>query len=74
MDEFIRQILPILGPAGPVAILGWWVINNQKQVIAAKDKVIETKDARIEKLTDQVHTLGVSMTVAMIELKATLKG
>jgi hypothetical protein len=67
MDELLKSLLPSLGVFGPCAFLGWWVINTQQKTLIAKD-------ARIEKLTDQVVTLGTSMTTAMTELKAAVKG
>lgn len=78
MDEIFRQILPSLGAFAPAAVLAWWIINTQQKALAAKDaayqEAIEAKDARIEKLTDQVISLGTSTAQVLAELRAAMKG
>ena len=77
-NDIFSQLLPNLGPWGAVAFLGWWVIKTQQAALVAKElqfaKDLAAKDARIEKLTDQVISLGTSMTQAMTALQAAVNG
>jgi len=67
MDQIFQTILPSLGAFAPAAVLAWWIIRTQQ-------RVIEQKDARIEKLTDQVISLGSSTAQVLAELRAAVKG
>ena len=78
MDEFFSQFLPSLGAAGPFCALAWWIINTQQKALVAKEiayaVALAAKDARIEKLTDQVISLGSSTAQVLAELRAAVKG
>jgi hypothetical protein len=77
-NDIFSQLLPNLGPWGAVAFLGWWVIKTQQAALVAKETAfnlaLAAKDARIEKLTDQVISLGGSTAQALTALQAAVKG
>lgn len=65
MDQIFQSILPGLGAFGPFAVLAWWIINTQQ-------KVIEAKEALMEKRTEQFVSLVTATERTMAELKGAI--
>ncbi len=77
MDEILREFAGPLGAFAPAAFLGWWIIRELQRALAAERgahlETIKTKDARIEKLTDQVITMGSNQSAGLTEIRAALR-
>lgn len=64
--ELWKLVLMPLGAFAPCAVLGYWLIRNQAEVI-------KTKDAQLAALNEKVLNAFKDSTTALVEVKAELR-